>query len=121
MSPEIVRAAQRFGAWKTSGNSTTTVRSIAIGTTHGQFEIPAAWRGQFVTLRAETADAYFYFSDDASGEVDSAATSGATLGDKLPAGQSEDFYVHPKATHLVHEGSATGVLRVVQSSGVGES
>lgn len=116
MSNPDIKAARRNGPWRADGATNTSVRYVSVSTTHSQFSLPSAWRGRFLTLHAEDADVYFYFSSDPDGEVDSSATSGATLGWKIMNGEKEDWYIPQAATHLIHEGSATGVLRLVLSS-----
>lgn len=114
-NPEI-KAGRRTGPWYKDGDTNTSVRYVTVSTTHGQYAVPADWRGQYATLQAEGADVYFFFSDDPDAEVSSSATSGATLGWKIANGEKEDWYIPTRTSTLIHEGSASGVLRMVLSS-----
>lgn len=107
----------------------TNVRAYDItGLSIGGFtpDAGAARHGHvFVTIQAQTADAFFYFhtaTDSALSTTDAisagaAAVYGATHCLRIPAGEERTYFLdRSKDKFLVVKGSAAGVLRLFASS-----
>lgn len=103
------------------GVNNSSQRYLPLSTTATSIALPDEWKGGYVTLKAITADAYFFISEQVATLPDAGKTAAdKQLGWPLLAGTSESYRL-PECSrggtlYLCADGSATGALYVRLSS-----
>lgn len=95
------------------------LQQIAVTSTYAVVAVDEQVRNRWVRIYASVAVA-FYFRPDNTGEVDqtlatSQASTSATLGYQLPAGQHQDFMLGGQDNYIVVEGSGSGYIQLLGS------
>lgn len=95
------------------------LQQIAVTTSHAVVALDEQVRTRWVRIKASVAVA-FYFRPDNAGEVDqtlatSQASTSATLGYQLAAGEHEDFMLGGQDNYIVIEGAGSGYVQLLGS------
>lgn len=112
MSGEEVKAAMRRGP--ESGNGI----QIAVTTTSTATALPAHFLECWVQVKCTAGDCRILFGT-ATTVVDATATSGATFGYPIGAGEKEDWELKRGQTHIICDAAVSATIEVWINSGKG--
>ena len=91
-------------------------QQIAYTTTAANTALDTDLPGNFVTVKnLSTAQVVRVLFGNSATTVSYAATSGATLGFELAAGETQDWYLTKQDTHIAHDGDGSGNLQIWSS------
>lgn len=96
------------------------LQQIAVTTSHAVVAVDEQVRNRWVRIYASVAVAFYFQSDATANSVDqtlatSQASTSATLGYQLEAGQYQDFMLGGQDNYIVIEGADAGYVQLLGS------